>query len=308
MRSPRPPATATRAQPAQKHRQTRRQPRLPEDSAPGLHRPPLPAPGAGERGGQQSPAAARHLRTGCNAQAEEKPTVTTLNAPRLVAPLPDPGLHPRGGGCNPLACRALPPVWPRSRTNRTQSRSQAPRAPLIAVAALDSVILSRLQLSPKCTERGKAEPPEPLAARDSPSSSALPQRAATPLPPPARVALPPAAWCPGLSGSTDPGVTAPSETWSTHSPSVLDPLPPGTLPPPVVLQPQAARWSRRCCRRFVKPGATRAFGTGQPPGRCSLDNKGQPQGSPLPSAPTRSGAERLYSAGSGSVWTTGRKD
>lgn len=152
--------------------------------------------------------------------------------------------------------------------------------------------------------------PEPLAACDSPSSSALPQRAATPLPPPARVALPPAAWCPGLSGYADPGVAAPSETWSTHSPSVLEPLPPCTLPPPVVLQPQATRWSRRCCLRFMKPGATRALGTGQPPGRCSLDNKGQPQGSPLPSAPTRSGA-RGYTPPAVEVIrvrTAGRKD
>ncbi|MEJ1287620.1 hypothetical protein NN561_018641 [Cricetulus griseus] len=186
VRSPRPPATATRAQSAQKHRQTSPQPaaprsRLPEDSrlrVSTARRCRLLAQVS--EADQQSPAAARHLRTGCNTQAVEKPTATTLDAPRLVTPLPDPGLCPRGGGCNPLVGRALPPVWPRSRTNRTQSKSQAPRAPLIAVAALVSELLSLLQLSPKCTKRGKAEPPEPLAARDSPSSSPPPVRGHAP--------------------------------------------------------------------------------------------------------------------------------
>lgn len=82
-----------------------------------------------------------------------------------------------GGGRGPGARLALPPVWRPNRRSRTQRKSQAPGAPLIAMAALGSQLRSTFQLSPKCTERGKAEPPEPRARRSSPSS----QR-----PPPAR--------------------------------------------------------------------------------------------------------------------------
>lgn len=57
-----------------------RVPRRP--SAPGLHRPGCGLPGQVSEVGHQSPAAAYHLRGGCNIQTWEKPTATTLDAPR----------------------------------------------------------------------------------------------------------------------------------------------------------------------------------------------------------------------------------
>lgn len=140
-----------------------------------------------------------------------------------VAPLPDPG------GRSPLVSRACPPVWPRSRTNRTQSRSPAPRAPLIAVAAQDSELRSPLRLSPECTERGKAEPPEPPAPRDSPSSS--PPLRVWPRPsllPPGSHSLP----LPGARDSRDPPIPggAVPRPGATRTPCTPDPLPPSLVP------------------------------------------------------------------------------
>lgn len=85
---------------------------------------------------------------------------------------------PQGTGCarkrGPGVRNALPPVWTRSRRKRTQRKSQAPRAPLIAVAALGSELRCTFLLSPECAERGKAEPPEPRAAGRGPSSQRPP--------------------------------------------------------------------------------------------------------------------------------------
>lgn len=87
VRSPRPPATATRAQSAQKHHQTRPQPAAAvpvprRPSSPGLHCLGCGLPAQVSETGHQSPAAARHLRCSCNTQAWEKPKATTLDAPR----------------------------------------------------------------------------------------------------------------------------------------------------------------------------------------------------------------------------------
>lgn len=79
-----------------------------------------------------------------------------------------------GGERGPGARQALPPVWRPNRRSRTQRKSQAPGAPLIAMAALGSQLRSTFQLSPKCTERGKTEPPERRARRSSPSSQRPP--------------------------------------------------------------------------------------------------------------------------------------
>lgn len=85
VRSPRPPATGTRAQSAQKHHQTRLQPaaRVPRrPSVPVLHRPGLRSPSAGERGEPlESPRPPTTFEV-TNTQAWEKPRATTLDAPR----------------------------------------------------------------------------------------------------------------------------------------------------------------------------------------------------------------------------------
>lgn len=170
-------------------------PRLSEDLGSGSPPPGLRSPSAGERGGP--PESRGRLQPSWWLEHPGMGKAHSYHSGLTqVAPLPDPGCA--HSGCSALVCRSFSPVWPRSRTNRTQSRSQAPRAPLIAVDALDSELLSLLQLSPKCTERGKAEPPEPLAARDSPSSSPPPSAWPRPsLLPPGSRSLP----GPGARGS-----------------------------------------------------------------------------------------------------------
>lgn len=134
----------------------------------------LGAPSAGERRwAQECPGEAR-MFSEAETHGHWEPAATSPDTPQRVGALGSTG---GGGGHGPGTRRTLPPVWRPSRRIRTQRKPQAPRALLIAEAALGSEDRSTFQLSPKCTERGKAEPPEPRARSSSPSS----QR-----PPPAR--------------------------------------------------------------------------------------------------------------------------